>query len=222
MENEEKDNKTNEIEAPSIKERYEILIKARNFHYENYSKWMTYFYVAISALFVSFYTISSKTNAEIENQDLLQFSLLVIGFIVSLLWYWSSKGYYYWNINFISMVNFYESVIFDWKPEERVYKVFYDKSLQNNYMSPVSGANISTSKIAILFAYVITLFWGFLLFFKCYESLNCTCNSVFIILLSMLSSIFAILILSVIIPKYVLFSKNDEFPEIVNKTNVKI
>ena len=49
-------NEHNKDEGPNAKERYELLIRARNFHYENYNKWMTYFYVAISALFVSYFT----------------------------------------------------------------------------------------------------------------------------------------------------------------------
>ena len=44
------------------KERYEFLINARNFHYDNFNKWMTYFYVAIGALFVGYYTIASSEN----------------------------------------------------------------------------------------------------------------------------------------------------------------
>lgn len=200
-------------EGPSLKERFELLIKARNFHYENYSKWMTYFYVAISALFVAFYTIASKPETEIQDKYLLEISLLILGYTVSLLWYWSSKGYYYWNINFICLVNYYETDIFKWNDKERVYSVFYDKSLQNNYTSPISGANISTSKIAILFAYIISNFWGFLFFYKCLSI--CCCGHFIIIITSLLLSVFTILTLSLIIPKNLLFSKYDSFPEIV-------
>ena len=39
-------------DEPTLAVRFELLIKARNFLYENFSKWMTYFYVAISALFI--------------------------------------------------------------------------------------------------------------------------------------------------------------------------
>lgn len=198
--------------SPSIKERLELLIKARNFHYENYNKWMTYFYVAISALFVSYFAVVSKKENEIENRQLLESSILILGYIISLLWYWSSKGYYYWNINFISLVNYYETEIFKWKPKERVYKIFYDKSIQNNYANPISGANVSTSKIAILFAYIVSNFWGFLFFYKMFSS-SCCLNVA--ILVSLLTSFFFILVLSLIVPKYFLYSKIDDFPEIM-------
>jgi len=201
-------------EGPSLKERFELLIKARNFHYENYSKWMTYFYVAISALFIAFFTIASKPDTDVQDKYLLEISLLLLGYVVSLLWFWSSKGYYYWNINFISLVNYYETEIFKWAKEERVYKVFYDKSLQNHYGSPIGGANISTSKIAILFAYIISNFWGFLLFYKCLSA-YCCCQAI-VIGTSLLLSIFVILFSSLIIPKYFLYSKTDEFPELKN------
>lgn len=210
------ENTENKIQAPdigpSLSERFELLINARNFHYENYSKWMTYFYVAISALFIAFFTIASKPVAEVQDKQLFEFALLSLGYLVSLLWFWSSKGYYYWNINFISLVNYYETEVFKWAKEERIYKVFYDKTLQNHYGSPIGGANISTSKIAILFAYIISNFWGFMLFYKSLSA-YCCCQAI-VIVASLLLSIFVILISSLIIPKYILYSKIDEFPEL--------
>lgn len=201
-------------DEPTLVQRFELLIKARNFHYENYSKWMTYFYVAISALFIAFFTIASKPAADVKDKQLLEISLLLLGYIVSLLWFWSSKGYYFWNINFISLVNYYETDVFKWAKEGRVYKVFYDKNLQNHYASPIGGANISTSKIAILFAYIISNFWGFLLFYKCLSA-YCCCQTI-VIIASLLLSLFVILISSLIIPKYFLYSKIDDFPSLKN------
>ena len=199
-------------DEPTLAQRFELLIKARNFHYENYSKWMTYFYVAISALFIAFFTIASKPNSDVQDKQLFEFALLSLAYIVSLLWFWSSKGYYYWNINFISLVNYYETDVFKWTKEERIYKVFYDKSLQNHYGSPIGGANISTSKIAILFAYIISNFWGFLLFFKCLSVYSC--SQAIVIVTSLLLSFFVILISSLVLPKYFLFSKIDELDEL--------
>lgn len=203
-------------DEPTLAVRFELLIKARNFLYENFSKWMTYFYVAISALFIAFFTITSKSTVEVQDKKLFEFALLSFGYIISLLWYWSSKGYYYWNINFISLVNYYETEVFKWAKQERIYKVFYDKSLQNNYGSPIRGANISTSKIAILFAFIITNFWGFLLFYKCLPD-NCGCQLLYLVF-SLLLSIFVIVVSSLIIPKYFLYSEIGDFPDL--KTDV--
>ena len=104
------------------KERYQFLINARNFHYDNFNKWMTYFYVAIGALFVGYYTIAS--NANMGSEKLI---LIILGYVTSLFWYWSSKGYYFWNINFIILVNDCEKNILKLKKKERVYSVFANK-----------------------------------------------------------------------------------------------
>lgn len=144
-----------------LKWKYQLVIKARNFHYENFNKWMTYFYLMISALVIGLCNILSKTDSDIFNKqkDIVLF-LSFLGFIVSLAWHWSNKGYYYWNINFITLVNHYEKNLLKFKEDERVYFMFANKSEQNDYSSPISGANISTSKISILLSYVVTLFWG--------------------------------------------------------------
>ena len=170
MEQEKKDlssqDKTEQDGGLTLKDRYEILIKARNFHYENFNKWMTYFYVMIAALVVGLCNILAKSN---DNSHILtdkSYILTIIsslGFIISIAWYWANKGYYYWNINFITLVNHYESNLLKLKEKERIYFVFANKEKQNDYTSPVSGANISTSKISILLAFIITCFWGFLL-----------------------------------------------------------
>lgn len=72
-----------------LEKKYEFLIKARNFHYENFVKWLSYFYVAIAALFVGFYSIAKEKT--FPDQYLLEIAVLMIGYIVSIFWYWSSK-----------------------------------------------------------------------------------------------------------------------------------
>lgn len=161
-------------------ELYKIAIQARNFHYENFSKWMTYFYIAIGALFVGYYNMGNDPRFEI-----LPLLLSVFGYIVSLLLYWCSKGYYYWNINFITLVNNYEKEILKIKEEESVYSVFANKERQNNYISPISGANISTSKVAILFAFLISVVWGIIVILETcrfYKSTIYDCSNIFIII----------------------------------------
>lgn len=187
------------------KERYEFLINARNFHYDNFNKWMTYFYVAIGTLFIGYYTIASNPNMSAE-----KLILITLGYVTSLFWYWSSKGYYFWNINFITLINDCEKSTLKLKKKECVYSVFANKKTQNNYLSPISGANISTSKIAILFSFVISIVWSVLLLEKLKEmelmEIHFICE--FII------SIFVTLILSYLIPKCFLKSKIDHFPDL--------
>lgn len=189
----------------SGKERYEFLINARNFHYDNFNKWMTYFYVAIGALFVGYYTIASSENLNTE-----KIILITLGYITSLFWYWSSKGYYFWNINFITLVNDCEKNTLKLKKKKRIYYVFANTKTQNNYLNPISGANISTSKIALLFSFVITIFWSILLLEKLKEMKLIKFDFICEFIISMLVT----LILSSIIPKCFLKSKINHFPDL--------
>lgn len=206
---------SNKSETLSAKDKYEILIKARNFHYENFNKWMTYFYVAIGSMFIGYCTLLSKDKgcADSQCQNLVQYVIPFIGYIISILWFWSSKGYYYWNINFISLVNYYERDILKLPKEERVYFVFSNKDEQNKYYSPISGANISTSKVAILFAYIVTFIWGSLLCFNIISQLECKC-----LILEILSTIFIVIISTLLLTKFIakpyLYSKTNHFHDL--------
>ena len=194
----------------TLKDRYHLIIKARNFHYENFSKWMTYFYVAIGALFVGYCTAISHKKHFSD----LTIMFTAVGYIVSSFWYWSCKGYYYWNINFITLVNHYEANLLKLPPEERVYFVFANKKQQNKFCNPISGANISTSKIAILFAYCITVVWGTLFFeqINIYYDLNLFCN--FFSLVGILAIVAVLTIIGGLIPKSFLQSKIDHFDDL--------
>ncbi len=196
-----------------LKSRYELIIKARNFHYENFNKWMTYFYLMISALVLGLCNILSKQDVDIfDKQRNIVLVISFLGFIVSLAWHWSNKGYYYWNINFISLVNHYEKNLLKFNENERIYFVFANKEKQNNYTNPLSGANISTSKISILLSYIITLFWSSLITFILlkdgieYDWLYYLCTIIFPIVL--------IYLLSYIVAKKYLFSYHDHFPDL--------
>jgi len=190
-------------------EKYRILINARNFHYENFSKWLTYFYIAIGALFVGYCSIVAS-----EENKSLEYLLIILGFILSLLWYWSAKGYYFWNINFINLVNYYERDILKFEKSERVYSFFANKKTQNNYFNPISGANISTSKVAILFAFVITVAWAFIFY---NTIINCECGSFYSVIICATLSLLTVVILSCFIPKYCLKSYIDHFPDMCLK-----
>jgi hypothetical protein len=194
-----------------LKEKYQILIEARNFHYDNFNKWMTYFYVAVGTIFIGYTTVISSQKDLI----MVEWLLLLLGYITGLLWYWSCKGYYYWNINFISLVNYYETELFKWSKKERIYSVFANKSTENDYVSPISGANISSSKVAILFAFIITCFWGFILSYKLLNNIICFCDcKAFIYISSLFTSTISTLIFSVLVPKSFLKSKIDHFPDL--------
>ena len=122
------------------------------------------------------------------------------------------NSFNYWNINFITLVNHYEKNLLKFNENERIYFVFANKEKQNNYANPLSGANISTSKISILLSYIITLFWSSLITFILlkdgieYDWLYYLCTIIFPIVL--------IYLLSYIVAKKYLFSYHDHFPDL--------
>lgn len=192
-------------------ERYKTLIAARNFHYDNFNKWLSYFYIAIGTLFIGFCTL--KTSDKSSSFELEIIMILILGYIISLLWFLSCKGYYYWNINFIMLVNDCEKECLKLKKEERVYSVFANKETENKYFSPINGANISTSKVAILFSFIITISWGILLLREFVKSVNNRC--VFFILCIIGVIIIPLLTLSLsYISQLFLQSKIDHFPDL--------
>lgn len=162
---------------------------------------MTYFYVAIGALFVGYYTLITSSYQKLDSEIFL---LILLGYIVSLLWFLSAKGYYFWNINFITLVNDCEVKDLKLKPNRRVYYVFANKKTENNYLNPISGANVSTSKVSILFSYLITIIWGFLLLQKIFET-----DSFYLIVISGISTLFISFCLGKILK-----SKIDHFPDL--------
>lgn len=214
-----KEETNNKIPEFSLKERYELLIKARNFHYENFNKWMSYFYVMIASVILGFSYIISKESNYYEKYETELILLGFIGFVISLFWHWANKGYYYWNINFITLVNYYEKHLLKFDENERVYFVFANKKMQNNYLSPLGGANISTSKISILLSYFFTIFFGSFVvheFFK--ECISC---KPLLIVVCILISSFTVFLLSISVAKFLLSSYNNHIPDLEIDSSMK-
>ena len=137
----------------AIHDAYKIAISARNFHFSNFNKWMIYYYVAVAAIFVAFYTIKTDDNS-------LKVSLVLLGFIVSVLWHLSCKGYYFWIKNWAYQIKRFEENI---KNENKVYSVFSNhvKRKENNLFNPIQSANISTSKLTLILSFIVSIIWGY-------------------------------------------------------------
>lgn len=71
-------------------EQYKLAINSRDKLTDNYHKWMTFYYVAGSAILIAITTLYNKDS---ENQGLLFLSLL--GLFICILWNLSCKGYYH-------------------------------------------------------------------------------------------------------------------------------
>lgn len=165
-------------------ERYKLLIAARNFHYDNFNKWMTFFYIAVGALFVGYYSLVTHANGNNLKLEIVMLALL--GYMASLAWYLSAKGYYYWYTNFVDLINKTEM---KWDEEQRIYSVISkdNDNSNNTYFDPLKGANISTSKIAILLPFIITIAWGMLLIKSLGMPVDC-CGVIIMIIISLVAT----------------------------------
>jgi len=130
---------------------YELAINARNNHYDNFNKWMTYFYVAIGSVFLGYSAKDCDFKVELS----------LCGFVISILWHLSCKGYYLWVINWIELVKLYENEL---ELPIGVYAPFNKQLLkkETSFLNPIKPANISTSKITLLFSYGSSLMWAWL------------------------------------------------------------
>lgn len=147
--------------------QYDQLIKARNFHYENLNKWLTFFYVAIGAIFAGFCTMYKDGAA---NPKLV---ILVMGvlYLVSICAYLSCKGYYYWENHWIVLLHDFEKKNV---PEGmRVYSVFADKDKLHKPCNPVGGANVSTTKVSLFLTLAIAIISGTILIYCITKALGC-------------------------------------------------
>lgn len=173
--------------------RYNLIVNARNFHYENFNKWMTYYYVAVAAIFVGFYSIEDSNNTS-------KFWLLAVGYIVSVLWHLSCKGYYFWIKHWTAQLLKMEE-----SNNYAVYSVFTEsvKKRDDKLLNPLQSANISTSKVTLLFSFCISITWFFLILHD--WVVICSNNH----LNNLLQLIFSLLITSVIVFLLGLFLKSD-------------
>jgi hypothetical protein len=167
-----KDNRQEQINKLNLtaKEKYEYVIKARNFHYREFNVWSTYFSVIVGALFVAYHHL-------LEGHPLLAFVVSALGFIASLCWYLSAKGYTYWWHHWSAFLIHMEKD--DIKSLEAcgVYSSFFDenegekqKSSHTNgnkntfysaqILNPFKGSNVSTSKVMMFLTFCTTVAWA--------------------------------------------------------------
>lgn len=132
-------------------EVYKLMIHARDFHHESYTKWMNLFYIAEGAVLYAY---------SMSHDNRLMLSLL--GFAVSLLGYLSCKGYYFWTHNWIDQLYRLER---NFDRELRVYSIFSDETQKkdNSILHPLKPADLSTSKLTLMFFLLIFVMWTFLL-----------------------------------------------------------
>lgn len=173
------------VEKEDLRFLYGKLIEARNFHYDNFTKWQTFFYVAIGAVLVAYGSVvtdgetcrclGSEQSADIK--ALLKKMLPCLGFVFSMIWLCSSKGYTYWWNAYMNAVKKFEwknilgyagkrdengEETFERNGNER-FEVFLSPRFPKNYDCEhliSGGANFSTSRLANVFAFISAWAWG--------------------------------------------------------------
>lgn len=152
--------------------QYERLIEIRNFHYENLNKWLSFFYVAIGAIFAGFCTIYKEGSVSPK----LVILILAVLYLVSICAYLSCKGYYYWENHWIILLHNFEKKYFAGKEDGlRVCSVFANKDKLHEPCNPVGGANVSTTKVSLFLTLSIAIISGAILLYYITKEVGCVC-----------------------------------------------
>ena len=172
--------------------RFEQLVKARDNNNTIFNFWMTFFTVAIGALFVGYTQLITNNNED----KVLTFGVLILGYFVSFIWYLSCKGYHWWVRNWIYLIIHHEQKL---SPNNRVYSCFYQMCNEGSIFKPFAYANISTAKLLWLFSFGVTVSWCILLIHKLDSMINLFCfiqNKILLILTYLMVSIILTMLLS--------------------------
>ena len=145
-------------------EMYKISIQGYHNHFERYNHWMNMYAIFNGALFVGLHSIIDKSFKS-EGFDLLPFLQLLIfalGCISSWFWFFSTKGFYRWNISWVKTVARHEDEFMqnflanESKEDVYVYKVFRKIGKEKCF-----GARpFSTQKITQWFTGCVALAWS--------------------------------------------------------------
>jgi hypothetical protein len=143
-----------------IFEAYKLMIRARDFHHESYTKWMNFFYIAEAAVLLAY------TNSH-DNSPMLS----LLGFLFSLLGYLSCRGHYFWTHNWIDQLYRLER---NFDKELRVYSTFsLNTKKESKILRPLEPANLSTSKLTLTFFLLIFFLWTILLTHNFLKAIHC-------------------------------------------------
>lgn len=161
----------------NIRFLYDKAVEARNFHYDNFTKWQTFFYVAVGSVLIAYCDVMTSGSSCREGdasfvQDFLKNSLPILGYLFSLIWLCSSRGHTYWWNAYMALLRRFEGENLlgrdyeNGKPKNRdkngAYAVYNGPKLDpcEGIINPFKGSNFSTSKLSNALAFVSTVSWG--------------------------------------------------------------
>ena len=158
--------------TPELELQYKSLIKARNFHYENLNKWLTFFYVAIGAMFAGFCSLHEKGAINSK----LEIVVIAVLYLVCICAYLSCKGYYYWENQWIMLLQDFENRhLNNGIQDYRVYAVFANKKNLDQPYNLIGGANVSTTKVSLFLTFMLSLISGAILAYWVTKEIGCLC-----------------------------------------------
>ncbi len=144
--------------------QYQTIIQARNFHYEQFTRWSGYFSVTIGVLFIGYCFIVQTSAANTADSQVLGWVVLCIGYIASVANYLSALGYiYWWNRWNRLLKNFEEKTCTE---EESVYNALEENSKLDKSCGLLKGRDISLEKVTIALTGIVILGWSILIGFK--------------------------------------------------------
>lgn len=158
--------------TPELELQYKTLIKARNFHYENLNKWLTFFYVAIGAMFAGFCSIHASKTPDPQ----LEIVVVAVLYLVCICAYLSCKGYYYWENHWIMLLHDFENRhLNNGIQDYRVYAVFANKKNLDQPYNLIKGANVSTTKVSLFLTFMLAVISGAILAYWITKETGCLC-----------------------------------------------
>lgn len=144
--------------------QYQTIIHARNFHYEQFTRWSGYFYVVIGVLFIGYCLIVQTSAVNTADSQVLGWVVLGIGYIASVANYLSVNGYVYrWN-RWNSLLKDFEKKACT--EEESVYNALTKKPQSDKSCRLLKGRDISPEKVTIALAGIMIFGWSILIGFK--------------------------------------------------------
>lgn len=161
----------------NIRFLYDKAVEARNFHYDNFTKWQTFFYVAVGSVLIAYCDVMTSGSFCKEGdasfvQNFLKNFLPILGYLFSLIWLCSSRGHTYWWNAYMALLRRFEGENLlgrdyeNGKPKNKnknsAYAVYNGPNLDpcEGVCNPFKGSNFSTSKLSNALAFVSTASWG--------------------------------------------------------------
>lgn len=136
---------------------YEKAIDGYKFIIERYKDWMNLYAIFTGAFFIAYYTL-----IYIEKYENLKILIIILGLITSVCWFYSFLGYYHWQISWIKMLQYHESLFLKLNINDK--EIYNDYRVYSLFCKEVKKPLYSSQKIIKIFLFLIIIGWLILLF----------------------------------------------------------